>query len=155
MYKIDKIKKIPLITYRFVKFCTVGFSGLFVNLIVLYISQEVILKGIYPIKFRLYLSLALAIFFATINNFLWNRSWTWRDRKDNRKHVFFRQMGQYFVACGLSIALQFILTIFFSRYIHYLIANILAIIMAAIFNYFLNDIWTFAEKINRVKANKA
>jgi len=36
--------------------------------------------------------------------------------------------------------------VLFAKIIHYLIANVLAIIVAAIFAYILNDIWTFAMR---------
>ena len=150
MNGINRIKQIApvcrVIRHRFIKFSIVGSSGVIVNLTVLYTSQEMILRAVYPSEVRLRFSLALAIFVATINNYLWNRSWTWGDRKENRRFVFWRQMGQYFIACALAIVLQFVLTILFAHFIHYLIANILAIILAAIFNYVINDIWTFAVR---------
>lgn len=147
---IDKIYLVPLIgpiiKHRFLKFGTVGFSGTIVNLIVLYINQEFLFKDICPPEKRLYISLSGAIFVATIHNFLWNRRWTWGDRRGKTRHGFFVQMGQYFLACSLAIVLQFIFTTLFSKFIHYLIANILSIILAAILVYILNDIWTFSLK---------
>ena len=135
-----------LLRHRFIKFGTVGASGTVVNLIMLHINQEILLRDIHPIETRLKLSLAGAIFLATINNYLWNRMWTWNDRKRKGGYGFFIQMGQYFLACGLAISLQYLFTIIFSRFIHYLIANIISIILAAIFVYILNDIWTFAMR---------
>lgn len=144
----DKILKAHvlgrLIRHRFVKFGTIGFSGTIVNLIVLYLNQEILFRNIYPVETRLNLSLAGAIFLATVNNFLWNRLWTWGDRRGETKHGFFVQMGQYFLASWLSILIQFGLTKLFAQIINYLIANIVAIIIAAIFTYIFNDIWTFS-----------
>ncbi len=134
----------PLFQHRFVKFSIVGLSGLIINLVALYISQEILFKNIHPEVLRLNLSLGLAIFFATINNYLWNRKWTWLDRKGKTKYGFFPQMGQYFIACGLAIGLQFALTLLLAQFIYYLIANIISIVLAAVLNYLLNDIWTFA-----------
>jgi len=145
---IDKILRLPiigpLIGHRFTKFGAVGFLGTVVNLVALYIHQEFIFKNIYPKETRLHLSLAVAIFLATVSNYLLNRSWTWADRKGKTIKSFFVQMGQYFVACGLAIGIQFGLTVLLARYMHYLIANVIAIILAAVFNYLLNDIWTFS-----------
>lgn len=147
---INKILQLPIIKYvirhRFVKFGTVGFSGTIVNLTILYINQEILFKNVFPLEMRLHLSLLVAIFLATINNYLWNRMWTWKDRKGKTEYGIFIQMGQYFLACGLAIGLQYLFTMLFARIIHYLIANIIAIILAAIFTYILNDIWTFAAK---------
>jgi len=55
-------------------------------------------------------------------------------------------MGQYFLASWLSIALQFFLTTLLARFVHYLPANIISIILAAIVTYVLNDVWTFSVK---------
>ncbi|MFC1532346.1 GtrA family protein [Thermodesulfobacteriota bacterium] len=136
----------PIIRHRFIKFASVGLSGTVINLVMLHINQEIFLKNIHPFETRLKLSLAGAIFLATINNYLWNRMWTWNDRKRESRYGFFIQMGQYFLACSFAIALQYLFTILFSRIIHYLIANISSIILAAIFVYILNDIWTFTAK---------
>jgi putative flippase GtrA len=113
---------------------------------VLYVNQEIIFGGINPKETRLRLSLAVAIFLATINNFMWNRVWTWRDRRGKTKHGIVVQMGQYFLASWLSIALQFFLTTILARFVHYLPANIISIILAAIVTYVLNDVWTFSLK---------
>lgn len=152
---IDKISEIPgiglLLRYRFVKFSIVGLSGMIINLVALYVSQEVLFKNIDPEVLRLNLSLGLAIFLATINNYLWNRTWTWLDRKGKTKYGFFPQMGQYFIACGLAIGLQFAFTLLLAQFMHYLIANIISIVLAAVLNYLLNDIWTFAIRKNLAK----
>jgi len=134
------------IRHRFVKFGVVGASGTVVNLITLYVNQEIFFKNIHPMETRLMLSLSGAIFLATMNNYLWNRWWTWKDRKGGGRYGFFTQMGQYYLACILAIFLQYIFTILLSRLIHYLVANIIAIIIAAILVYVINDMWTFADR---------
>jgi putative flippase GtrA len=55
------------------------------------------------------------------------------------------QFSQYTIACWLGIALQFMLTHAFASYLHYLLANVLAIIIASIANFVLNDHWTFGR----------
>lgn len=134
----------PIIRHRFTKFGAVGLSGTFVNLAVLYFSHEVLFKSVQPLGKRLHFSLSLAIFLATLNNFVWNRFWTWKDRKGKTKHGLLVQMGQYYLACSLAIGLQYAFTFLFSKLVHYLFANVMAIIIAAILTYVLNDVWTFA-----------
>jgi dolichol-phosphate mannosyltransferase len=117
-----------------------------VNFAVLYLCQEFLFRGLEPRDTRLSLSLSVAIFVATLNNFTWNRLWTWRDRKDQiRKHILI-QLGQYYLACWLSILLQFVFTKILVHYLHYLIANLFAIAIAALINFLVNDAWTFAVK---------
>ena len=142
-----------LISHRFMKFGVVGAAGTGVNLLMLYLNQEYLFLFIRQQEIRLGLSLAVAICLATLHNYLWNRKWTWQDRLRRTKHGFFVQMGQYFMACGLSILLQFCFTLLLSQWFHYIPANIMAICMAALINYLINDRWTFSasKKLEHVK----
>ncbi|MBF8257874.1 MAG: phospholipid carrier-dependent glycosyltransferase [Actinobacteria bacterium] len=144
----DRAAELPgigfLFRYRFVKFGAVGSSGVIVNFAVLYLGQEYLFRGIRAEQGRLSLSLAAAIAVATFNNFLWNRMWTWGDRKDQEGKGFFTQMGQYYVACWLAIAVQFLLTKVLALSLHYLAANLIAVGLSAAVNFFMNHRWTFA-----------
>jgi dolichol-phosphate mannosyltransferase len=141
IWKFSLVKRI--LEHRFIKFGTVGFSGTIINLAMLYLNQEFLFRKIEPAGTRLHVSLLVAIFFATLSNYLWNRWWTWKDRSGKTRHGFWVQMAQYFAASAVAILIQYALTILFSHLIHYLIANVLAIIVAAVFTYVMNDIWTF------------
>ena len=133
---------------RFLKFAVVGASGTVINLVVLYTSQEFILKNISTTNLRLKLSLSMAIFLSTINNYIWNRFWTWKDRKKEKWRGFLIQMVQYFLSCGLAISVQYIATIILSTYINYLLSNIISIVISAILVYLINDKWTFTTNSN-------
>lgn len=138
-----------LVNNRFIKFGSVGLSGTVVNLIVLYLGQEYIFRGIPSAGWRLNVSLACAIVCATINNFAWNRLWTWADRKAEIDKHFALQLGQYFIACWVAIALQFIITKILAVYVYYLAANVTAIVLSSIINFFVNDAWTFSMSRGR------
>jgi putative flippase GtrA len=131
---------------RLIRFGTVGFSGTLINLTALYLNQEFLLRWVESIETRLSLSLATAIFLATLNNFVWNRGWTWQDRKEETGHGFLFQMGQYFLASGFAIGIQYLCTMALSKMVYYMLANLLSIGMAALLNYFVNDLWTFAAR---------
>ena len=133
-----------ILQHRFIKFGCVGCSGLLVNLTMLYVAQEIVFADIRPIERRFYLALLLAIALATFNNYLWNRYWTWADRRIKSIQGFFLQMGQYYLSCTLSIGFQFCTTVFLAKHIHYAIANIISIGFAAVMTYGINHIWTFA-----------
>jgi len=94
---------------------------------------------------RLNLSLALAIFLATLNNFFWNRLWTWADRKPYQYLSLPVQFGQYSLACSLSIVLQIVFTNLLAPHFFYQIANLIAIGVTSVLNFLLNDIWTFGR----------
>ena len=140
-----------VLKHRFVKFGIVGFSGIFVNLGVLYVAQEYLFLAITSPGLRLNLSLATAIFVATLNNFIWNRAWTWGDRRpDIQTHVIL-QFIQYCAACWLAIIMQFVLTNFLATFMHYMLANLTAIGISAFLNYIINHIWTFRTSASASK----
>ncbi len=134
---------------RFLKFGTVGVSGIVVNQGVLYFAQEQVFHVSHVAGevnwLALNLSLGLAIFFATLNNFFWNRLWTWADRKQLYHRPWVVQFGQYTLSCGLSIALQVLFTNLMAPHIYYIYANFIAIVFTSVLNFLLNDIWTFGR----------
>lgn len=130
---------------RFLKFGTVGASGTVVNIGVLYVGQEHVFRAVEPMQLKLNLSLALAIFLATLNNFFWNRLWTWRDRVQQQPRPWLVQFGQYTLSCGVSIVLQIVFTNLLAPHFYYQIANLIAIGVTAVINFLLNDIWTFGR----------
>lgn len=147
MSPLQKIARHPVTTWlfkkRFMKFATVGASGVVVNLAVLYLFQEFIFSAIQIPALRLNLSLAVAIFIATINNFYWNRFWTWSDRAHRPDKHLVLHFGQYALACWIGTGMQVLLTNLFTIYLHYLIANAIAIVIASLFNFMANNLWTF------------
>jgi putative flippase GtrA len=141
--------------FRYIKFGLVGASGTVVNLAVLYTAHEYLFRAIEAPGSKPYASLALAIAVATVNNFSWNRLWTWADRlqlsheRSGRKSpasgVLLRQFGLYTLASWFGIALQYGLTLWLTNYLHYMLANVIAIVIASVSNYLANDRWTFRQ----------
>ena len=144
--------------FRYIKFGLVGASGTVVNMAVLFVAQEYLFRAIEDPRNRLYASLALAIAVATVNNFTWNRLWTWADRlraaaahapaasRLRASRRLLQQFGQYAVASWVGIALQYSLTLWLSHFLHYLLANVIAIVIASISNFLANDRWTFRHR---------
>ncbi|MDP3700205.1 MAG: GtrA family protein [Hylemonella sp.] len=142
--------------FRYVRFGLVGASGTVVNLAVLYTAHEFLFSTIEPTGSKPYFSLALAIAVATVNNFTWNRLWTWSDRlhataveegQRLRKRSLLAQLGQYATASWLGILLQYALTLWLTHMgLHYLLANVIAIVIASVSNFIANDRWTFRHK---------
>jgi len=143
--------------FRYIKFGLVGASGTVVNMVVLYLAQEHLFAAIAEPRQRLYASLALAIAVATVNNFTWNRLWTWADRvkaahahhqhlEHTRLSVMAGQFGRYALASWLGIGLQYGLTLWLSHSLHYLLANVIAIVVASVSNFLANDRWTFGHR---------
>ena len=139
--------------YRYLKFGIVGASGTVVNLVVLHLGHEYLFQSFETAYQRPYASLALAITVATLNNFTWNRLWTWSDRvkvleesegaRPLNVHMLAREFGQYATASGFGSALQYGLTLLLSASMDYRLANIIAIAAASVTNFLANDRWTF------------
>lgn len=142
--------------FRYIKFGLVGASGTVVNLVVLYTAHEYLFRAIEPPGSKPYASLALAIAVATVNNFSWNRLWTWADRLQQSQAgpgrvpadagALLRQFGLYTLASWFGIALQYGLTLWLSNFLHYMLANVIAIVIASVSNYLANDRWTFRRE---------
>ena len=139
--------------YRYIKFGIVGASGTVVNLSVLHFGHEYIFNHIEATYQKPYFSLALAISLATVNNFTWNRLWTWSDRvkkleqEESPGPVSLRllatEFGQYVTASAFGSGLQYVLTLLLSGSMDYRVANIVAILAASVSNFLANDRWTF------------
>lgn len=133
----------PMLRWRFIKFGLVGGSGTVINIAVLYLAQEYLLRGIADFHTRLNYSIALAITVATISNFYWNRRLTWRDRTRNTPQPALRLFVKYVMAAALSIVIQSLLTKWLAGYLHYIVANLMAIVLASVVNFVANDKLTF------------
>ena len=146
---LQRLYHLPLVgwvlRHRFPRFAVVGASGTVVNLVVLYFGQEFLFRSIEPAGTRLNFSLSLAVFVATINNFTWNRLWTWHDRREHVRTPVALQFAQYGVACWLGILLQFVITKLLVGHVHYLVANVVSIVIASVANFVVNDNWTFGR----------
>ncbi len=145
--------------YRYLKFGIVGASGTVVNLLVLYLGHEYVFASIEASYNKPYLSLALAITLATINNFSWNRLWTWADRVKTLEaseglnpvnpvgwRLLGVEFGQYCMASAFGSSLQYVLTLLLTGPMDYRLANITAIVIASVSNYLANDRWTFKRR---------
>lgn len=144
--------------YRYLKFGIVGASGTVVNLAVLYFGHEFLFNAIEAPYKKPYFSLALAISVATVNNFTWNRLWTWSDRVRSLEagtgasplnlRLLGMEFGQYVTASAFGSALQYVLTLLLSNSMDYRLANIVAIVAASVSNFLANDRWTFKRHKN-------
>ena len=133
----------PMARWRFVKFGAVGASGTVINIAVLYACQEFLLLRIADFSSRLNYSIAIAITLATISNFYFNRRLTWRDRQHEASPGVMLLFVKYVAAAGVSIAIQSLMTKSLSVYLHYIVANLVAIGVSSIFNFVANDRLTF------------
>ena len=146
----DAVSRLPggewLVKQRFAKFGTVGFAGTVVNIGILHFSNKYVYQGIASADLRENLALLTGIFIATLHNFLWNRAWTWGDRKVHGRASVFVQFLQYCMSCSLAIALQILFTNILKQYMIIELANFVAIVLSAVLNYLINHVWTFKAR---------
>jgi dolichol-phosphate mannosyltransferase len=145
-----------LTRFRYLKFGLVGASGTVVNITVLYLCHEYLFLSIEGPDGKPWASLAVAIAVATVNNFTWNRLWTWADRVQAQRAAadaseamqashWGTQLLKYAVASWFGIALQYSLTLWLAHLMHYMLANVVAIVIASVSNFLANDRWTFRK----------
>ncbi len=145
-----------LLAIRYVKFGLVGASGTVVNILVLYLGHEYVFQSLEGAEGKPYASLALAIAVATVNNFTWNRLWTWADRVARAPQEtdteapppskLSAQLAKYALASWFGIGLQYVITLWLAHSMHYMLANVIAIIIASLSNFLANDRWTFRKR---------
>lgn len=123
----------------FARFLLVGLSGVFVNMGTLWFLTEV--GGLYYM-----VSSVVAVEVSIVTNFLMNNSWTFR----HRSHGVFRlsALAKYNLVCGGGIVgsttILYLLTTLGG--IHYLLANLAAISVTALWNFAANTAWTWRQQ---------
>lgn len=129
-----------LLNTRILKFSTVGMSGFIVNMGVLFLLSE-FLHIFYIV------SSIIAIEISIITNFFLNDLWTWSDRE---KKSWFNRIIQYHISVGVTaILINWVLLILLTEFfgIYYLISNFIGISAGTLFNFIINDIWTFKGQV--------
>lgn len=123
---------------RFIAFSFVGISGIIVNSAILYYAKEFLYV---PIPIASLIAIQIAIF----NNFLWNHRFTWTDRGMKGYQAIRTGLIRFTLVSWIAGGLNWIILLLLHHYvgIHYILANLIAIFIASILNYFLNDLWTF------------
>jgi dolichol-phosphate mannosyltransferase len=140
--QVEFILNIPKLGFHshkdFIKYSTVGFSGLFVNL------------GSYIFLTR-YLGMAevvapiISIETSLISNFLLNNFWTFRKR--NLERALISRLMQFHLVMGFTGIFNYLT--FFLMFkivmVNDILANLLGIGVAAILNYLINSNWTWKK----------
>ncbi len=127
---------------RFLRFTFVGVSGIIVNNAILYYAREHLFV---PIAIASLVAIQIAIF----NNFFWNRRFTWIDREMNGFQAIRTGLLKFTMVSWVAGGLNWIILMLLTHYagLYYILANLIAILMASILNYFLNDLWTFRQDL--------
>lgn len=127
---------------RFLRFGIVGFSGVFVDMAVLYLLSDPTTLG-----WGLTRSKIIAAEVAIVNNFLWNDAWTFADMSSRQRgwKKRFKRFLKFNLVClgglGLNVLLLNVMFNFlgfnsfaYGRYV----ANLIAIAIVTVWNFWLN-----------------
>ncbi|MCJ2543027.1 glycosyltransferase [Thermostichus vulcanus] len=134
----------------FLRFSTVGLSGTFVDMILLYFLHDPSNLG-----WGLMASKLISSEVAILNNFLWNDLWTFRSVTKLQPGALNRlkRLVKFNVICLIGLLLNSFLLILLSEYlgIHYLLANLIAIGIVVFWNFYLN--FKLSWRVTEVKPN--
>lgn len=122
------------------RYGVVGTSGTFIDLFSLYLMTE--LSGINPqTDPRFYLLVTGAFLLAVMNNYVWNRVWTFQSKETR----IYRQFTKFMlVALGGYILTQMLMWLLVSKMgTWYMMAKAATSLIVLSWNFILNKMWTF------------
>lgn len=124
-----------LLARRFQKFLVVGAVGLGVNQGALFVLHQ-------GLGSHLVVSSAIAIFLSMVVTFLLNEHWTWHDRGSGR---LIERVVKYFPINLVGLVINVVVLRFLvnEANMHYLIANLFGAGTAAVWNFLLNNHFTW------------
>lgn len=122
---------IRLNDYRILKFAIVGITGIAVN--------ELFAFLLHPF-FQIYIVFSISAEISIISNFILNHEFTFKKRIPICK-----ALPRYNAVALAGLVINVIVATYFSVYIEYLLANLVGIFMAFLFNYFLSEKFAWKE----------
>jgi len=115
------------------KFCTVGGSGYVVNLAVYAFALD-------ALGLQYYIAATISFLVAVVNNYLWNRAWTFRDQRGHFGHQGFRF---FVVSTAVYAANILLLSILIAFGLGEIVSQACAIVLVTPINFIGNKLWSF------------
>jgi putative flippase GtrA len=125
---------------QLVKFCAVGGTGYAVNLVVFALSFEVL-------HLHHLVAATCAFVVAVLNNFWWNRHWTFKVRRGRAGFQAARFFAVSIAAFVLAASILELLVSVFG--VAAVLAQAISIVAATPLNFAGNKMWTFALELER------
>lgn len=120
---------------KFLRFGIVGFSGVFVNMAVLYVLRDIL-------NWELTRSLIVAAELAIISNFVWNDFWTFGEisKRQPGKRQRLRRLLKFNTICLMGLILNVLLVnVLFNVFgMNEYLANLIAIAVVTLWNFWIN-----------------
>ena len=121
---------------KFIKFGIVGFSGVFIDFGITYLTKEYL-------KAQKYLANAIGFTMAATSNYYLNRVWTFQSHNPNIGLEYSRFLLVSLLGLGISTLVIYILNGRFKM--NFYMAKLFAIGGVTVWNFFVNIIYTFAK----------
>jgi putative flippase GtrA len=120
---------------KFIKFCMVGFTGVFVDFGITFVCKEIL-------KIQKYVANALGFTIAATTNYMLNRMWTFHS---HNPHVGLEFTRFFLIALiGLGINLLILWTMAGKFRVNFYVSKLVATILVTIWNFLINAYFTFA-----------
>jgi len=120
---------------RFIRFGLVGFSGVFVDMAILYLLRDVFALGLTR-------SLIVSAEVAIINNFFWNDLWTFKDVSQQQKGARkrFKRLLKFNIICLVGVAIKVFLANILFNFLGFneYLSNLIAIALVTLWNFWFN-----------------
>jgi dolichol-phosphate mannosyltransferase len=127
---------------RFYLFALVGLSGLFINMaayiLLIHINMTVVIAG------------TISAFVAMNTNFYLNDRYTWSEIRDN---LLFTRYFKFIItsAVGIVIDVNILSLLYYVFDLNYLLANFIGILAGTVWNFSINNIWTWHKDKEMIK----
>jgi len=120
---------------KFIKFCIVGFSGVFVDFGITYFFKEVL-------KFQKYVANTIGFTVAATTNYMLNRTWTF----DSHNPQVFLEFSRFFIIAliGLGINSAIIWLMNGKFKVNFYLSKLVATVIVTGWNFLINAYFTFA-----------
>jgi len=117
---------------KFIKFCTVGGTGVIVNMGILFFLTEVF--GLYYL-----VSSIFGIEISILTNFVLNDLWTYKNVGNNNISSILKRALSFNLICIMGLIINFgvLVTLTEKFGIYYLISNMVGILCATVWNFFM------------------
>lgn len=126
---IDKV-----LIYKFIKFCVVGFSGVFVDFGTTWLLKE-------KVKLNKYVANSTGFVLAATSNYFFNRLWTFHSQNTHIATEYFSFFSISIAGLGINNLIIFILTD--KLKLNFYLAKLIAVGVVTIWNFVMNYLFTF------------
>ncbi|MDP4268753.1 MAG: GtrA family protein [Bacteroidota bacterium] len=123
-----------LLIYKFIKFCVVGFSGLFVDFGTTWFLKE-------KVRLNKYVANSSGFVLAATSNYFFNRFWTFHSQNSHIVTEYFSFFSISIAGLGINNLIIYLLTdkLKFNFYL----SKLIAVGVVTIWNFVMNYLFTF------------